>query len=674
MDISIIIVNYNVRQFLREALGSIRRALPGIQAEIFVVDNASEDGSAEMVKQNFPGVVLIENGENVGFAKANNIALRRATGDYLLLINPDTVVQEDTFSVMLDFFRKHPDAGLAGCKILNPDGSLQLPCRRGFPTPWVAFTKIFGLSTLFPKSRLFGKYNLTYMDPDQTYPVDAVSGSFMMVRREAFDRVGGLDESFFMYGEDLDWCYRIRKAGYRVYYVHGTKIVHFKGQSTRRSDIDELKHFYEAMELFVEKHFSHSGIVRLFLRLGIGLRSTAASLARAGGPLAMASLDFVLVDLALFLSAFIYYGNMTHFTFNAHPAVWLVPALIVVLTTTSFGLYRAYSYWVSRMVLSVVMSYVLISALVFFAREYAYSRLVVLMSGGLSLLFLPGWRFWARIFSRSSAHGSERARLFGSRTLIVGTGRSAQGVVRKLRARVDGGYNVVGFIDTSLSHLGEKISGVEIVGSVDTIGKVIAELRVSEVIFSMDGLSYSEILSVIGRTSTRGVNYRLVPDSLEAIIGRTRIDDLDVLPLVEIEYNIQKPLNRASKRLFDIVSSACFIPLLYIPIRVAQLFGMRPRQGGAASRLLLLPKVLSGDLSLVGLPLDAPRGKGVQRDPAKGQIYLGPPGLTGIVQINSGEGFGAEEIERLELYYAKNQTLGLDLEILVKAIFGRTRH
>src|SRR5512138_2330859 len=214
MDLSVIIVNYNVRQFLESSLLSIQRALQGMSGEIFVVDNASEDGSVEMVRRKFPGVRCIENRENIGFSRANNIALAQATGDLILLINPDTIVQEDTFRVMKAFFDATPDAGCAGCTILNPDGSFQLPCRRSFPTPWVAFTKIFGLSALFPRSRIFGQYNLTYLDPQKTYRVDAISGSFMMVRRSVVEKVGGLDESFFMYGEDLDWCFRIGEAGY----------------------------------------------------------------------------------------------------------------------------------------------------------------------------------------------------------------------------------------------------------------------------------------------------------------------------------------------------------------------------------------------------------------------------------------------------------------------------
>lgn len=261
MDISVIIVNYNVREFLNNALVSLLKALEGYSSEVFVVDNASDDGSIELIQQRFPQVHLIVNKSNVGFAKANNQALTLATGKYLLLLNPDTIVQEDTFSKLIEFFSKNNTAGMVGCKILNPDGSLQLACRRSFPTPWTAFTKTFGLSSLFPKSKLFARYNLTYLDPDKPCEVDAISGSFMMMKREVFEKIGGLDETFFMYGEDLDLCYRIQQSGWKVFYVPATSIIHYKGESTKRSDIDELKVFYTAMRLFVRKHHTGSAFL-----------------------------------------------------------------------------------------------------------------------------------------------------------------------------------------------------------------------------------------------------------------------------------------------------------------------------------------------------------------------------------------------------------------------------
>jgi hypothetical protein len=668
MDLSVIIVNYNVRQFLENALTSVYRALEGLEGEVFVVDNASDDGSIEMVKSKFPQVRLIENSANVGFAKANNAALKQAGGRYLLLLNPDTIVQEDTFHVMKRFFDENPDVGLAGCKVLNSDGTFQLACRRSLPTPWVAFTKIFGLSSLFPHSRLFGKYNLTYLSTDETYEVDAVSGSFMFLRREVYEKVGGLDETFFMYGEDLDWCDRISRAGYKVYYVHSTKIIHFKGESTRRSSIDEIRTFYQAMQLFVEKHFSSSLFVEVFLTVGIVLRAALAMLTKAARPLLIALMDFVLVDLALIVTEYLYFGHLFQFPGYAYPIVWTVPSLAVVLSMQFLGVYTTRRHSVSRAAVAVVVGYTLISASVFFFKEFAFSRAVVLISGFINFLMIPGWRM---MFQRSSrTRDGARKSLFGRPTVIVGTGASAQEVLRRLRARVDGGYDVVGFIDSHRRNIGEKIAGVEIIGSIDNVGKVIAEKGISEVIFSTDGLAYTDILSVIARSNDRSVNFRLVPNSLEAIIGKTQIDDLDTLPLVEIEYNIHRPGNRVVKRLFDILVSAIGLVVFYPLVR---LLTSEKTASGFARNVRLLPDVFLGRISLVGRPLTDPDPQESASPSAALHPLLGPKGLTGLVQINYRDDLETDEMDRYKMYYAKNQSLMLDLEIILKSALQRVR-
>jgi hypothetical protein len=551
--------------------------------------------------------------------------------------------------------------------ILNPDGSFQLPCRRSFPTPWVAFTKISGLSALFPRSRVFGKYNLTYLDPETSYEVDAVSGSFMMITREAYEKVGGLDESFFMYGEDLDWCYRVKKAGFAVSYVHETRIVHYKGESTRRSDIDELRLFYEAMELFVRKHFTRSRVLTLVLRIGITVRGAMAFAVRSATPVLLAAADGVLVDLALFLSAWLYFGDIWFFLHRAHPVVWFVPAFLVVGTGFFAGLYSWSRYSVARAAVTVVIGYILISTVVYFFKEYAYSRAVVLLSGFLSIILLPGWRLAIRAVSSPPGPEGRRGGLFGRRTVIVGTGPSAQEVMRKIRARVDGGYDVVGFIALSAGMVGEKIAGLEVVGSTDNVGKVINEQRVTEVIFSTDGISYGDILGVISRGGSRSVNYRLVPGSLEAIVGKTRIDELDTLPLVDIDYNIHRPGNRLTKRLFDLLLGIPLCVLLYLPVRL-----FTPPGGGKGVRraILRLPRVIAGRYSLVGRPIE-------QQQPGSGReaprLELGPPGLTGLVQVNRRADLSPEDVERYLLFYAQNQSIALDLEILAKALLLSVR-
>ena len=610
----------------------------------------------EMVRRRFPRVQLIANTTNLGFAKANNIALKRAHGRFLLLINPDTVVQEDTIRVMVEFLKNHPEVGLAGCKILNPDGSFQLACRRSFPTPWVAFTKIFGLSRLFPKIKLFGKYNLTYLSTEETYPVEAVSGSFMIVRKETIEQVGGLDESFFMYGEDLDWCYRIRQAGWQIFYVHSTQIIHYKGESTRRSSLDEINTFYEAMHLFVEKHFHSSLLFAMFLRLSIAFVSFVALLSSVFQPLKIAIFDFIAVTISLLLAEIFWLGSFFRYPTYAYPIVFTVPAIIVIGCLYIAGVYTHRRMSISRSIVAVVFAYVFISALTAYFRNYAFSRMVVAISGILSLFFIPGWRLVFRLFGKTSV--PVRGTLFGKRTLIVGTDKGALGLQKKLRVRVGEGYEIIGFVGITHKHIGETLHGVPIVGSIDNIGKIIKELRINDVIFAPQALSYAQILAVISRSREQAASFHLVPTTMEVIVGKASVDSLDDLPLVQIAYNIDKPFNQITKRIFDIVLSGLLLIMVYPIFRLSSVITERKPNDFLAG----LPQVFKGKLSLVG-PSAHELYKPKRRGPS---LFLGKSGLSGLVQLHQDLTLSEDEIDQYNLYYVRNQNVLLDLEILIK--------
>ncbi|MBI5020371.1 MAG: glycosyltransferase [Ignavibacteriales bacterium] len=659
MQVSVIIVNYNVRAFLENSLNSVLKALKGIDGEIIVVDNASDDGSIEMVRQKFPQINLMVNNKNVGFAAANNQGIRISKGEYLLLLNPDTILQENTIKIMLNFLERNKDVGLAGCKILNPDGSLQLACRRSFPSPWVAFTKIIGLSNLFPRVPLFGKYNLEYLDPEKSYEVDAVSGSFMFVRRKVAEEVGGLDEQFFMYGEDLDWCYRIKEAGWKIYYVHETQVIHYKGESVRRSNIDEVKLFYEAMRLFVKKHFSRGIISTGLLSFGIAVRELAALISKSIRQLQAPISDFVFVNLSLLVGEYIWFGEILHFPSHAYPVIFIVPALIIISSMYFFGIYTKRKLSATHASGAVIFGYIILSALTFFFKQYAFSRMVVAISGVLNFFLLPGWRLIARSILKSPEH--QKRSLFGRRTLIVGVDKKGEELLRKLRTRVDDGYEVVGFIDMSRKYIGEQISGVEILGSIDNIGKIIEEKRVSDVIFSTDSLPYTDILTVIARGTNRAVNFRMVPSSLDVIVGKTHIDELDDIPLVDIDYNINKTSRRILKRIFDIIIAGILLLLVY-PFILIRKKSSAPL-GKFGKTIILIPDVMKGKLSLVGPPNYL-----LSSDDNKMHEYCGKYGVTGLVQLNYRNDLTIEEIENYNLYYAKNQSLILDFEILIKTI------
>ena len=267
MQLSVIILNYNVRYFLEQCVLSVQKALEGIDGEIIVVDNNSSDDSCAMMKKRFPNVKLIENNVNSGFPKGNNIGVAEANGKYICILNPDTVVGEDTFKKVLTFAQSKSNLGIVGCKLIDGTGNFLPECKRGVPTPWVAFTKIFGLYKMFPKSNLFNKYYAQHLSENQSGKVDILVGAFMVMKRELYLEVGGFDENCFMYSDDIDLSYMVLKTGKSNYYYHETSVIHYKGESTVR-DGTYMKRFREAMQFFYKKHFGGSFIFDVLMRIG----------------------------------------------------------------------------------------------------------------------------------------------------------------------------------------------------------------------------------------------------------------------------------------------------------------------------------------------------------------------------------------------------------------------
>lgn len=278
MDLSIIIVNYNTKQLTLNCLQSVYESDTDYSYEVILIDNASKDGSVEAIRQTYSQVNLIANSENTGFSKANNQGIQVARGRYILLLNSDTVVQPDTFDTMIKFMDDHPEVGVSGCKVLLPDGTLDKACKRGFPTPSATFYYVSGLSRLFPHNPRFNVYHCGDINEDQPSPIDCLVGAFMMVRREVIDEVGVLDEDFFMYGEDVDWCYRIQQAGWVNYYYPKTHIIHFKRASSRNKPYKITYEFHRAIYVLYNKHYKkqYPWWVNTLMYTGMGAKLAAA--------------------------------------------------------------------------------------------------------------------------------------------------------------------------------------------------------------------------------------------------------------------------------------------------------------------------------------------------------------------------------------------------------------
>lgn len=268
MQLSVIILNYNVRYFLEQCVLSVQNALESIDGEIIVIDNNSLDDSCDMMRQRFPNVRLIRNKENLGFPKGNNIGVAHAQGEYVCILNPDTVVAEDTFTKVLQFAKKQSDLGIVGVKLIDGTGNFLPESKRVVPTPFVAFTKVTGLYKIFPKSRIFGQYYAQHLDENENGEVEILVGAFMFMKRDLYQQVSGFDEDCFMYSDDIDLSYRVLKEGKSNYYFHETTVIHYKGESTIKDGI-YMKRFQEAMQFFYKKHFAASVVFSLFMKAGI---------------------------------------------------------------------------------------------------------------------------------------------------------------------------------------------------------------------------------------------------------------------------------------------------------------------------------------------------------------------------------------------------------------------
>ncbi len=690
--ISVVIVNYNVKEYLAQALHSLQRALKGIPHEIFVVDNASVDGSPAYIRKHFPEVHLLESKKNLGFARANNLALQKVSGEYVVLINPDTVVQEDTFHKLLQFFKQTPDASAATCKIINPDGTFSVDCRHAIPTPMIAFWKVTGLSRIFPRSRIFGQYNLTYLDPNEIYAVPAISGSFMMIKKKVLDTVGHFDERFFMYCEDIDLCHRINLAGYKIYYVPTTQIIHYKGESTKKNNLDYVITFNKALYQFFQKYYAPKSLFlfRWIIVLGIVVRGILIYLKHFMEEYFPLILDVILLNVSVLISFVVRmelkYGFRWENFWHQYWVINVISTIIFLGAVFYLQVYPRHRLSVQEVLKANGITFLLLAALTFFLKQFAFSRMVVLFATILSPFSMVAWRLILRRFYRgdSTAWGRD---LFVKPTALVGDGKETVQLFRKIQSLQDISYELRGIITVAEDGRRFEEHNIPVLGRLENLKELIEMHRLRQIIFNAPSLSYEQILGAMSAIGRPDVEYKLVASQLDFLVGKSAIEHLDEYPLVEIDYAVGRPFNRFIKRIMD-VSLAGSIWLLLLPIAVVQ-WGIWRKQrqpvqwctesGQKVICLLTRPhplrivdwasvlwQVVRGKLSLVGAPLQRNCQKNITRSQ-----YTYPPGLTGLVQINRHRLHQAEDRDRYHLFYLKNQNLLLDLEILLKAIIQR---
>ncbi|MBN1307468.1 MAG: glycosyltransferase [Chitinispirillaceae bacterium] len=511
---SIVIINYKVPEHLRETLRSVYQAEGCETAEIIVVDNASGDHSQQLITREFPHIKWIQLKRNIGFGKACNVGVQNACGKYLLLLNPDTMIARNTLSVAFSFMESHPEIGLMGPKILNPDGTLQASCKRGFPTPAVAFYHFSGLSRLFPKSKRFGRYNLTFMDADRSAEVDAVSGSFMYMPRALFKQLHGFDERFFLYGEDLDLCYRIRECGKSIWYHPETQIIHCKGKSSAKSHLRSRIAFYEAMILFSRKYRSvHRGFFpSWFVVIGILPLSIINILLSILRHFIALIIDLSIINIVLWSAISLrfspeespYHTIGIRYMLGVHS---LLSASFIFMYAYN-GIYVKRRASLANALLSGLLATSLFSAAIYFVKQFALSRIAFAGSSIIILFLLAGWR--------EVAHQS-RKRFFQrinspDRIIVVGNGPLADRIIHTVENRRLG--TITGIVwDNDTPRPGDY-EGYPVLGQLDELSLLLPRYRVDILIIATRQPWYSNVIDVLSNVKVKNLTVRWVPHDL----------------------------------------------------------------------------------------------------------------------------------------------------------------
>ncbi len=647
MKLSIVIVNYNVKYFLEQCLHSVQKAIHGLESEVFVVDNNSVDGSLKMVKDKFPEVHLIENKDNKGFSKANNQAIRKSRGEYVLLLNPDTIVEDDTLQKVIRFMDEHPEAGGLGVKMIDGKGKFLPESKRGLPSPSVSFFKIFGFSTLFPKSRIFSKYHLGYLDKDKVHQIDILAGAFMLLRKKVLDEIGLLDEEFFMYGEDIDLSYRITQAGYKNYYFPETRIIHYKGESTKKSSINYVFMFYNAMIIFAKKHYSRENArsFSLMINFAIYLRAFFSILNRFAARIMLPLFDALLIFGGInFIRG--YWERTFIFPDGGHypqAFIWIaVPVYILIWLLCVFfnGGYDK-PLRLRKLILGMLTGTLIILVLYSLLSEhYRFSRALIIFGAVWGILSMVAIRMLLHLLKfKGFRINSETNKRF----IIVGELEEAERVSDLLqKTAINPAF--IGLV--SYFHHRSNVNGF--IGHLGQIKEIITIHKIDEVIFCAKDVPAQVIIDKMSELKEDQVDYKIAPPESLSIIGSNSINTSGDLYVIDINA-ITKKSNSRNKRLLD-VGVAVFL-LVFYPV---SLFLVKNPFG-------LLKNIFSVLLSVkswVGYTFLSESD--LKRLPSIKQGILTP--LDAFRNQNVPE----EATSRLNLLYARDYKLTNDLNIILK--------
>ena len=651
MKLSVIIVNYNVKYFLEQCLISVYKALESTSSEVIVVDNHSVDGSVEMVKSQFPSALCIDNQANVGFSKANNQGIKIAKGEYVLLLNPDTVVEEDTFKKCLAYMDKHVDAGALGVKMIDGKGHFLPESKRGLPTPEVALYKMIGLNKIFPTSKRFGKYHMGFIGENQTAEVDVLAGAYMLIRKEVLEKVGLLDETFFMYGEDIDLSYRITQAGYKNIYFPDTSIIHYKGESTRKMSVNYVFIFYRAMVIFARKHYKgRSARILIFLiNLAIWGRALLAVGQRFLSRTWIYAADIAILLIGLYFIKDYWEEHIKLFhTFPRELILLHFPYYTLVWVSSVFlsgGYQRPWS--AKRLIRGVVIGTVIITAIYgLLPNHLRYSRGIILVGSIWAVTAMTGLRLLIHYIKHRNLNlGAGYAR----NTVIVGDVEERERVLSLMQK---GGlpFNFLGFISISKEEMDES----DVLGALNRLEDMCEVYKVNEVIFCAKDVSSSETMKWMKLIGSRNVTFKIVPEERYFIIGSNSKDLNGELYTEDIHFSLSDEYNRKKKRLLDVIISIILAPLGLL----LAWFG---------------PGVVAYYQRLVAVFWNRKSWVGYDENVAISHLPEIKVGIFSVSEENSRVSLNNQMRQKLNFLYAKNYQIDTDISIVLRNILRKKR-
>ncbi len=607
-----------------------------VNGEVFVVDNNSVDNSVEMIRRKFPKTLIIENKVNVGFSKANNQGIEASNGKYVLLLNPDTVIEEDTLSKVISFMESTPDAGGLGVHMVDGSGAFLPESKRGLPTPSVAFYKIFGLSNLFPKSKKFGKYHLGYLPEFETNEVEILSGAFMLMRKETLDKVGLLDETFFMYGEDIDLSYRILLGGYKNYYFADTNIIHYKGESTKKSSVNYVFVFYRAMVIFAQKHFSKNNakLFSILINVAIYLRASLAIMVRFLKKSFLPVFDFASISLILYLLSLLWKNkgiifpiDLIKFAFPAYTLTWLTSLVYA-------GLYD-YPTKIANIFKGTLFGTLIILVIYgLLPKEFQFSRLFIVAGTLTTISFIVSTRFlFSKLISKKFSLNGEKPKSFA----LVGSSKETSRVAKILNQS----DQVIQKIVLVSPNTDKKENEIGIIDQLDQIQLI---HKIDEIIFCAKDVSSQQIISWMNKLANSKVLFKIAQPDTSFLIGSNSSDANGEYYTIDNQKISQRDAVR-NKRTFDILMALFLI--LFSPFI---LFKFKNKK-----RLFKnLFACFIGTKTFVGYSKEINEEK----------VQL-PNLKTGILFPTDNKKNQGNPLTKTNLLYAKNYSIRTDLEIIV---------